>query len=77
MLTVKHVETSGHENVTTADSVTFDPAVGENNEYPRGQVLAWGVPGLSEMHRFSSGIVYVMNARGSTVSTYNLNDGRL
>lgn len=74
MLTVKHVEKSGHESVTTAESVSFDPAAGENNEYPRGQLLAFGTPRpiTGVFDQYSSGTVYVMNSTGATVAIYRL-----
>jgi hypothetical protein len=74
MFTVKHVERDGHEGVVQADSVIFDPAVGENNEYPKGQVVAFGVPQPTSdgCNRYGNGVVYVMNDRGSTVAKYNL-----
>jgi hypothetical protein len=74
MLTVKHVERSGHEGVTTAESVIFDPATGADNEWPHGQVVAFGVPRpVSDgCNRYGNGLVYVMNDGGSTVAKYDL-----
>jgi hypothetical protein len=74
MLTVKHVEKSGHQSVTPAETVVFDPAVGKNNEWPKGQVVAFGVPQpVSDgCNRYGTGIVYVMNDHGSTVAKYDL-----
>lgn len=75
MLTVKHVERSGHESVTVAATVIFDPATGQDKEYPNGQVVAFGVPmPVSDgCNRYSGGIIYVMNDHGSTVAKYDLN----
>lgn len=74
MLTIKHVEKSGHESLTPAETVCFDPAIGEHGEYPNGQVCAFGVPHpVSDgCDRYSSGIIYVMNDAGRTVSKYDL-----
>lgn len=74
MLTVKHVEKSGYESINLAEVVTFDPAVGSNNEWPKGQVVAFGVkqPMSDGYNRYGNGIVYVMNDQGSTVAKYNL-----
>ena len=77
MLTVKHVERSGHESVTTAASAYYDPAVGQNNEYPKGQVVAFGSPndgGATHegVTRFGGGKVFIMNDHGSTVANYDL-----
>jgi hypothetical protein len=74
MLTVKHVERSRHESITTATGVWFDPAVGKNNEYPNGQLVAVGVPQptIDGCNRYSSGVIYVMNENGKTVGKYDL-----
>lgn len=74
MLTVKHVEKSRHEGITQAETVVFDPATGASNEYPNGQVVAFGVPQPTAdgCNRYGNGVVYVMNDRGSTVAKYNL-----
>lgn len=72
MLTVKHVEKSGHESVTPTTSIAFDPATGENKEYPRGQLLAFGIDTtVAGYNRYASGTVYVMNDNGSTVARYD------
>lgn len=74
MLTVKHVESNGYQSVTLAEMVTFDPAIGQNNEYPNGQVIAWGVkqPISDGCNRYGDGLIYVMNDQGSTVAKYDL-----
>lgn len=74
MLTVKHIENDGHESITSAESVVFDPAVGQGNEWPRGQVIAFGVPQPTSdgCNRYGSGVVYIMNSTGSTVGKYDL-----
>jgi hypothetical protein len=73
MLTIKHIARTGHERTASADDVYFDPATGENGEYPKGQVVAYGMPRSDAVSHFSDGIVYVMNDNGSTVAKYNLN----
>ena len=74
MLTVRHVEKDGHEGVTEASSVHFDPAIGANREYPNGQVVAFGVPEhvADGCNRYANGVIYVMNENGSTVARFNL-----
>jgi hypothetical protein len=78
MLTVKHVDIGGHESITLAETVIFDPAVGKDNEYPAGQVVAFGVPApISDgCNRYSSGRVFVMNDFGKTVAVYRLLETR-
>lgn len=78
MLTVKHIEKSGHQGIRSCRDVVFDPAIGQNKEYPNGQVVAFGVPadegvvGPDGVCRFGSGHVYVMNEHGATVAKYIL-----
>lgn len=75
MFTVKHVEKNGHMSLRTASEVWYDPAVGEQDEYPHGQLLAGNGSGTEHPFRYSSGVVYVMNDKGSTVSRYDLDFG--
>lgn len=73
MLTIKHVESSGHENVWEAVSAGFQPhepqSVGS-----RRQVFAYGVPGTQDALRFDCGRVFVMNDKGNTVAMYDLGE---
>lgn len=92
MLTVKHVE-DGYESIHSCNEVSFYPR-GEdphNKDKPEGLplLIAFGVPGpdtarMDSGHeagilRFSNGRVFVMNASGQTVSSYDLDNsgGRL
>ena len=80
MLTVKHVEESGRESITTAKVVTFEPPDGDDDDsklkkaFPRGKVIAFGVPQpVSDgYNQYGDGVVYVMNEAGATVSKYIL-----
>ena len=72
--TVKHCDPSGHESISTAESVAFLPPSRDN---PHAMVMTYrgpivgGMP-VSEGLRFDDGVVYVMNGEGSTVSKYDL-----
>jgi hypothetical protein len=76
MLTIKHVEESGHQSVTSAASVTFTPAnlTHPDDQNGHDEVIAFGVPmPISDgCNRYRNGTVYVMNDHGSTVANYNL-----
>lgn len=79
MLIVRHIERSGHESVTPCRQTGFDPAVGRNQEWPRGQLLAYGCdPKLGGaidkdgVCRYGSGQVFVMSVEGRTVAKYDL-----
>lgn len=69
-LTVRHLEPSGHESITQAVSVSFQP-LGDNQDL---QLIAFGVPNpVSDgCNRYASGTVYVMNEAGATVAKYDL-----
>lgn len=72
MFTIKHIEKSGHESLSTAESVSFVP---KSDDEPRNALDAFGGSQNTsgEKHsRFSSGHVYVMNEAGKTVGTYAL-----
>jgi hypothetical protein len=72
MLTVKHMEVTGHENIYPAARVSYQPrqAVGEPNilapcvfiDTPKGDTIPLG----------SWGTFYVMNEAGKTVAKYDL-----
>lgn len=74
-LTVRHLEPSGHESITQAISVSYQPG---NNTPERGDekplLIAFGVPdSMGEGHcNYGSGTVYVMNEAGATVAKYDL-----
>lgn len=72
MLIVKHVEKSGHEGITVAEAICFDPTTGR--EYSKGQVIAFGVPRpISDgFNRYSSGMVHVLSASGDAIAKYDL-----
>lgn len=78
MLTLKHVEKSGHESIRMAQNVSYKPDGMEGVE-PRKPVLeAFGCTGdggpvSNGWCCFGDGIVYVMNDHGSTVAKYDLN----
>ena len=71
MLTILHVEPSGHESLVQAKRITIEPSVvGENvetrflhYESESGEIVTIG-----------SGTIYVMNDAGKTVGKYRLFD---
>jgi hypothetical protein len=70
MLTIKYIQTSGHEKIVPVNVVFYDPATGSNNEHPRGVVETESPEGD---HMYDNGTIYVMNDHGSTISIYRLN----
>jgi hypothetical protein len=69
MLTIKHIEKGGSEGIIEAKSVHAPM-----DETPR-KVRAFGVddPMADEgVVTYGNGVVYVMNAHGSTVAKYDL-----
>lgn len=81
MLTLKHIETSGHESIQQARSVDFTPARASHPDdtSPHDQLIAFGCTAIGGavdadgVCRYGDGIVYVMNDHGSTVAQYYLN----
>jgi len=71
-LTVRHIERSGHESVTQAVSVSFEPARGKSP----AQLIAFGVPSpISDgCNRYGDGKIFVMNEAGATVAKYDLDE---
>lgn len=69
MLTVKHIEESGHESICQATGVSFNPD-------SERMLVATGVGAASvsadDCNRYTSGKVYVMNESGKTVGNYVL-----
>lgn len=78
MLTVKHIEDSGHETLTPATRVTFTPSscnMDGDTEHPHGDFRMFGVPDphyIDGSTRYTKGRIYVMNAAGKTVAHYDL-----
>lgn len=65
MYSLKHVENDKKERVVAAVSIGFDPQ--------KKEVTGYGSPSSEDgIIRFTSGRVYVMNERGSTVGVYIL-----
>jgi hypothetical protein len=69
MFTVKYCGPNHHETLTSADEIYYDPAIGTNGEYPRGQLECFNG---EKRTRHVDGVVYVMNETGATVSKFNL-----
>lgn len=70
MLTIKHVESGGNEGVVEAKSVHM------RWRAPR-RLFAYGVANdggavVDGVATYGDGVVYVMNAAGSTVAKYDL-----
>lgn len=76
LLTLKHVENCGHESIQLAHSVSFTPQTMKNADrgVTASKLDAFGctMGGAGGHCCYSSGIVYVMNANGSTVAKYVL-----
>jgi hypothetical protein len=78
MLTIKHVDRSGHESIRMAHSVAYNPDGMEGHEPRKPIVEAYGCTGdggpVSDgWCCYADGKVYVMNDAGSTVGNYDLN----
>jgi hypothetical protein len=77
MLTIKHIEKSGHESIQMARSVSYNPNGMEGHE-PRTPTLeAHGCTGdggavSNGWCCYGDGKVYVMNDAGRTVGNYDL-----
>lgn len=72
MLSVKRVLASGHEDISTARRVSYQPAMANGTDAPETVFVEdadGNVQGLVE------GTCYVMNDKGSTVSKYSLAGG--
>ena len=83
MMTLKHIELSGHEQIHEVSKVWFNPEAVERLEQdnqktgsgptplPRDTLYA-SIPGEPHPIQISSGTVFVMNQHGKTVSRYDL-----
>lgn len=71
MMTIKHVSDDQRENVFETIEVSYDPAHTREAGGPPSTVWARSIE-TDELVPFTGGIVYVMNAHGSTVARYNL-----
>lgn len=79
MLTIRHVEKSGHESIQQANNVSFTPKKASHPEDrdPRDELIAFGCTGIGGavdefgVCRYGSGKVYVMNDAGATVGNYS------
>ena len=80
MLTIKHVERSGHESIIQAHSVSYKPkghAPGGDTPAESATLEAFGCTGdggpVSDgWCCYGNGKVFVMNDAGSTVGNYDL-----
>ena len=70
MLTIKHIEKSGSESISEAKEISF---YGDERQAPRVHAYGVGDPDAVDGHiQYGNGIVYVMNASGSTIAKYDL-----
>ncbi len=67
MLTIRHIETTGHESVFETARVSYCPRQLEMTR----ECVFWERPDGSAVE-INSGTVYVMNSGGKTVSIYRL-----
>jgi hypothetical protein len=80
LLTIKHIEKSGHQSLQQAHCVSFTPrgAAHPDDKNPRDEFIAFGCTatgGAVDEHgvcRYGAGTVYVMNDAGATVAKYHL-----
>lgn len=68
MLTVKHVEPTGHETIHEATDVSSAPA----DRFGEAVNRVFYTRANSEVEGITSGTVYVMNEAGKTVAVYRL-----
>lgn len=73
MLTIKHVEKSGHESIQQAHNVSFDPGdqAQETTLFAYGCTAKGGAVDDDGVCRYGTGVVYVMNDAGATVGKYD------
>lgn len=69
MLTIRHIEVSGHEEIMTTPRVSYHP---RTPEMTRECVFWETVSG--QTIEMDSGTVYVMNENGKTVAVYRFAD---
>lgn len=63
MMTLKHIDSDGHEDVVSLVSVSYDPET--------RIVVGHGTP--DGVRQWTTGRAFVMNDHGKTVAVYNLN----
>lgn len=66
MLTVRHIEESGHESITPAHRVWSEPG----DQVGGGTRNVFADIGKDHPLHFVTGQIYVMNDNGKTVATY-------
>jgi hypothetical protein len=77
MLTLRHVEASGHESVRAAVEVGYQPKNANGAAVPKA-LFAYGCPGPDSgaqhggVVEYGNGRVFVMNDAGETVALYDL-----
>lgn len=72
MLTVKHIEPSGHESIHPAVRVSFQPRAQLEDKSWAAQCVFIDTPKMETIALGSWGAIYVMNDAGKTVAKYDL-----
>lgn len=72
MLTIKHVESQGHETIHQARTVSYQPKDANGALGTPEIVFGFDSPGMDGGLQFGDGTVYVMNDNGKTIATYRL-----
>jgi hypothetical protein len=70
MLTIRHIEPSGHETILQTKRVTSQPA----DQIHGGERIIFYEKDDGSTLPIESGAVYVMNDNGKTVATYHLDN---
>lgn len=70
MLTIKHIADDGDEHIYLTSHVNYVPSEAKTAAgYPSS---LWRYDETGRAHEFTSGMIYVMNDRGTTVARYDL-----
>lgn len=77
MLTIKHQTPHGTETLCEANNISFCPVEGAHLDQPVGTAkeqlgVLYYRTARDQLEELSGGMVYVMNASGSTVGKYDL-----
>lgn len=73
MLTIKHIEPTGHETIWPAIRVTYQPESDFERAPPKMWIDRMGERGLVDTIDIgSAGSFYVMNEQGKTIAKYDL-----
>ena len=69
MLTIRHIEASGHEEIVTTSRVSYHPRTPDITR----ECVFWETTS-GQTIEMDSGTVYIMNENGKTVAVYRFAD---